>query len=250
MLHRLLVTFIVLFWSTMTGMLVVRQLYPGIWRLNEVPVSLLGRLLFEQMASSHLQIYDATKEVGYLHFQPKLVNEDTERILEFNGSVNFTLPGGGAHHFSWIGHARLDESLRLARLQFSVASAEPGGQLEITFDPLAHTASYAVREGRQVGEPVTFTTDEKGVAALLERLGISPALLAQLHAQTSTLPSPEITTQQSTVTLNGETIPSYLFTVKMDDQVLFDAHMGQLGQILRASVPLLHYKLAPPGIAP
>ncbi len=250
MLHRLLVTFIVLFWSTMTGMLVVRQLYPGLWRLNEVPASLLAQLLFEQMASSHLQIYDATKEVGYLHFQPKLVNEGTERTLEFNGSVNFTLPGGGAHHFSWIGHALLDGSLRLARLQISVASGDPGGQLEVVFDPLAHTASYAVHEGRQASEPVTFTTDEKGIAALLEKLGISPTLLAQLHAQTSTLPSPKITTEQSTLKLNGETIPSYLFSVKMDDQVLFDAHMGQLGQILRASVPLLHYKLTPPGIAP
>ena len=234
----------------MTGMLVVRELYPDSWRLNALPVSYLGRLLFQQMQSSDLQIYDATKEVGYLHLQPKLAEGSTERILEFNGSVNFAIPGIGSHHFSWIGHAVLDAKLRLLRLQFSVASSEPGGQLEVVLDPLAHTASYAVRDGRHLGESVTFTTDEKGVAALLEKLGVPPALLAQLHTQTSTMPAPEVTAEESTLTLNGEKITSYLFSVKIDDQVLFDADLGQIGQILRARVPLLQYRLAPAGIIP
>jgi hypothetical protein len=234
----------------MTGMLVVRELYPESWRLNEVPVSHLGRLLFQQMASSDLQIFDATKEVGYLHFQPKIAEGSAERVLEFNGSVNLTIPEIGAHHFSWIGHAMFDAKLRLLRLQFSVASSEPGGQLEVALDPLANTASYAVREGRQLGESVTFTMDEKGVAALLEKLGVPRALLAQLHTQTSAMPAPAITAEESTLKLNGEKITTYLFSVKIEDQVLLDADLGQIGQILRARIPLLHYRLAPAGIMP
>ena len=250
MLRRLFVTLIVLFWSVMTGMLVVRELYPESSRLNEVPVPFLGKLLFQHLQSSDLQIYNDAKEIGYMHFQPKILRDGAELRMEFNGSLNFELPGMGSHHFSWIGNAQLDPALRLQKVQFYVASAGPGGQLEVTLDPIAHTASYSVREGTHSTEPVTFTTDEKGVAALLAQMGISPALLAQVRTQTSTMPAPDFTVQQSSTKLNGESIASYLFSMKMDEQVLRDAHLSQLGQVLRARVPLLGYKLAPAGIAP
>lgn len=250
MLHRLFVTFIVVFWAVMSGLLVVREFYPESSRLNELPVSYVGRLLFQHLQSSDLLIYDTTREVGYLHLQPKLAEEGGARSLEFNGAVNLAIPGVGAHRLSWVGNALLDERLQLARLQLDVAVAATGGQLEIVLEPLAHTASYRVRDGKEAGELVTFTTDEKGVAALLAKLGVPSSLLAQLRTQTSTMPAPDFTAQQSSTTLNGEVLSTYLFSMKMEEHVLFDAQMSQLGQVLRARVPLLGYKLAPNGIKP
>ena len=251
MLHRLFVTFVVLFWATMSGLLVVREFYPESSRLNELPVSYVGRLLFQHLQSSDLLIYDATREVGYLHLQPKPAEEEGgSRSLEFNGCVNLEIPGVGAHRLSWVGNARFDERLQLARLQLDVAVAATGGQLEIVLEPLAHTASYRVRDGKEAGEPVTFTTDEKGVAALLAKLGVPSSLLAQLRTQTGTMPVPDFTAQQSSTTLNGEVLSTYLFSIKMEDHVLLDAQLSQLGQVLRARAPLLGYKLLASGIKP
>ena len=250
MLHRLFVTFVVLFWAAMSGLLVVREFYPESSRLNELPVSYVGRLLFQHLQSSDLQIYDATREVGYLHLQPRLAEEGGARSVEFNGGVNLEIPGVGAHRISWVGSALLDERIQLTRLQLDVAIAASGGQLEIVLEPLAHKASYRVRDGKEAGALTTFTTDEKGVAALLAQLGVPPSLLAQLRTQTSAMPAPEFTAQQSSTTLNGESVSTYLFSMKMEEHVLFDAQLSQLGQVLRARVPLLGYKLVANGIKP
>ena len=43
MLHRITVMLIIGFWAAMTGLLVVREVYPESTKLNDIPVTHVGR---------------------------------------------------------------------------------------------------------------------------------------------------------------------------------------------------------------
>jgi hypothetical protein len=92
--------------------------------------------------------------------------------------------------------------------------------------------------------------DEKGLGKLLGIAGMDTGILHQLNAAGAKFPRPEFTAQQSSTKLGGETLSTYLFSVKIGGQVLFEAHVSQLGQILRANAPLLGYKLLPDNVPP
>src|SRR5437016_4506615 len=103
MLHRLIIMLITAFWLAMTGLLVVREIYPEATRLNAVPISYVGQMVFQHEQTSDLRIFSSgkEKETGFLHIQPRNVAGSGKRILELNGSLSFTLPGNSPQHLAW-----------------------------------------------------------------------------------------------------------------------------------------------------
>lgn len=252
MLHRIFAMLIVGFWLAMTGLLVVRELFPEATRLNTVPAKYVGELLFQHLQSSDLQIYDGAKELGYLHLQPRKFEPNT-RVLEFHGVILLSPLGTPKQRLSWSGAITLSANGEVKAIQASLSTQEPPNQLDVFIDSAANTAKFTVRAHNHVVDQSAISMDMNGVTKLLERAGLDPAIAQQLQTSaTSNTPGvePEITAQQSSTRLNGETISTYLVTMKVSGQTLFDAHITQLGQVLRAQMPLFGYKLMPYNVRP
>lgn len=252
MLQRIFVMLIVGFWLAMTSLLVVREVFPEATRLNSVAVNYVGGLIFQHGQSSDLQIYDAGKEVGYLHMQPRPDLETKGgRILEYHGMITLNPLGMAKQRLSWSGAFVLTPRSDIKRLRLSISTQEPVHQLEMDMDMEAKTAKFVLRANDQTIDQSTITLDSSGLMKLLNRIGIEPAALQPLMASSSaTTPAPEITAYQSSTRLNGETVATYLLTGKVTGQTLVEAHVSYLGQLLRVELPLFGYKMVPYNIQP
>jgi hypothetical protein len=250
MLHRIFAMLIVGFWIAMTGLLVVREMYPEATRLNTVPVNYVGSLVFQHNQSSDLQVYDGPKEVGYIHMQPRLEADKKKRIIELHGNLTISPLGIPRQRLSWIGSVSLDQTNEVQRIWLDISTQDPPNRLFLTIDSQKNTATYEVRSGNQVVDHNTITLDREGFSKLLERVGIDTSLLQQFQSTSDSTPPPELSAQQSSTRLNGETIPTFLLSMKVSGQTLFEAHVSQLGQVVRAQAPLFGYKMVPYNVRP
>ena len=71
MFYRTVAIFIVLFWLTMTGLLVHQQVRPGDSALREVPPAHVVKLLFMHHQPSNLNIYSDKLRLGQLVIEPE-----------------------------------------------------------------------------------------------------------------------------------------------------------------------------------
>jgi hypothetical protein len=252
MLHRIFAILIVGFWLAMTGLLIIREVFPEATRLNHLPVSYVGGLFFQHGQSSDLQIYDAGNEVGYLHLQPRISVDKKTRVLEYHGMMTVNPLGMTKQRLSWTGSLRMNERNEMRRMEVVLSTQEPSTQLRIIVDSEANNAEFSVRADGNLVDQSTITLDREGLAKLLSRAGLETAAFQQLLAvsPTAATPAPELSAYSSSTRLNGETVSTYLVTMKLSGQTLFEAHVSQLGQVLRAHTPLFGFKLAPQNIAP
>ena len=245
MLHRITALLIIGFWLAMTGLLVVRELYPNATQLNTVPMSHIGHILFQHEQSSDLVIREKQKEVGHFHIQPRMNRETDERKLEFHGNVGLSLMGAGKQRISWNGSVLLDRAYSVSSLDVIISTHNPIHQLQLAINPATNIASYNLSvEGTEL-ERGSFTMDNKGITSLLERSGIPVGLLQTLLSNQSAMPEPELTARQSTLKMNGESISTFVIAASAGGQMVLEGHITQLGQMLRAQAPLLGYKLLP-----
>lgn len=245
MLHRITVMLIIGFWAAMTGLLVVREVYPESTKLNDIPVAHVGRLLFQHEQASDLVIREKQRDVGYFHFQPRTNQETGARSLDFHGNVGLNVIGAGRQRISWVGSIKLDHAFNMTHLRLTLSTLEPVQQLELDLDPQTNVANFNILlQGTEI-EKGSFTMDQKGVAGLLERAGLPDGLFQQLISKQSEMPAPEITARQASLKINGETISTYAVTIAVAGQTLLDGHITQLGQMLKATAPALGYKFVP-----
>src|SRR3954466_7300676 len=101
MVQRIFAMLIIGFWAAMTGLLVVREIYPEATGLNDIPVSYVGSLMFQHAQASDLQIYDAGKDVGYVHLLPRVSADKKTRTLEYQGLVTLSPLGIPKQRLSW-----------------------------------------------------------------------------------------------------------------------------------------------------
>jgi hypothetical protein len=236
----------------MTSLLVVREVFPDATSLNRVSATYVGGLFFQHGQSSDLQIYDAGNEVGYLHLQPRLSPDKTARLLEYHGMLTLNPLGMAKQRLSWTGALRMNERGEVRGFDIVLSVQEPLTQLKIAIDPQTNRAEFEVHSNGRLLDQSSITLDRAGLARLISRAGLETVALQQvLGSSTGTsAPTPEIGAYSSSTRLNGETVSTYLVTMKLSGQTLFEAHVSQLGQVLRAQMPLFGYKLAPHNITP
>jgi hypothetical protein len=253
MLHRLFAMLIVGFWLAMTGLLVVRELYPEASRLNEVPNGYVANLLFQHNQVSELQIYDAGKDIGYIHLQPNVSPDKQTRSIGYHGNITINPVGAGRQQLSWIGNAHFTSTNDLKLFRLMVSSEGGSNQLEIILDMVRKTADLEVRAGQRTVEKKVIPLDANGLTQLVQWTGVG-ALVAQSQQAIGAAPAIaneiRFSSHQSSTKLNGESVSTYLVTMTMGGQKLFEAHVSQLGQVLRAATPLFDYKLAPYKVKP
>ena len=250
MLHRFLVILIVSFWLVMTSLLVVRELYPESTSLNAIPVNYVGQLVFQHQQSSDLQIFSGGKEVGFLHVQARPISRTNKRELDLHGNLSIALPKGAQHRLSWVSSIQMTPQFAVERLHVDLSTQGPAHHLDIVVDCLAQTATFALKAGDRIIDLTTVTLDENGLAMLIAKAGLNPAMLQQIKSIGGGIPHPDFSSQTSSLVLSGEKLSTYLLTLKAGDQTFFEAHVSQLGQVLKAQSPLLGYRFSPFNIKP
>ena len=246
---RLLALLIVIFWLTMTALLVRDEFGMGAGRLREVPMTHVMRLLFKHEQSSGLNILSEKQRIGHVRIDPQVSREDGARLFKFSGNLQIPMPRAGQHRVWWDGAVEMTRMLEVQAVKVGVSFREPAVyRVEIAFAPQARTGHYEVRSGDRVLEQHDFSLDEKGVRDLLRRLEIDPEIVKMIGSQAPTDP-PEIGAFQSSLDLHGTRVDTFLVTVRQNGQTLAEVHVSQLGRVLRAAT-FLGYTLLPEELQP
>jgi hypothetical protein len=246
MLHRITAMLIIGFWLAMTGLLVVREIYPDSTKLNNIPIAHVGRLLFQHEQASELVIRDKQKDVGTFYVQPRVNRQTRDRWIEFHGNIGVTLPGAGKQRISWSGNATMDDAFNVVHLKISLYTYDPIQGIDFDIDTPTNLAKYTISNQGYELEKGSFTMDQTGLTSLLKRAGLPVAVFQSLLSSSQkTMASPEVGSRLSTIKMNGETLSAYVVSVSVSGQTLFEAHVTQLGQVLKANAPALGYKMYP-----
>ena len=248
MIARFASLLIVLFWLTMTALLIRNEVTPERSGVRTVPVSHVMKLLYLHEQPSDLFIYNEAMRIGNLRLHPTIRPEDNVRLLEFNGNLHLRFPGV-KQRFSWDGSLEMNAEFAMDRFSFGITVHEPSemrGELQITSRD--KTAQFTLLSHGHVVEEEQFTLDREGLERVITKLNGDPTLLTTLHGQTTGL-SPKITAQQSSLKIQGEEIETYLIVIQQSGQTLLECHFDQLGKVLRARTAI-GYTLAPPGVSP
>jgi hypothetical protein len=248
MLYRSLAVLIVLFWLTMTTLLLRRELGPGDTSLREVPVAHVVRMMLAHEQASDLQIYNEKLNVGRLQIHPQIRQEDGQRRVELAGALLLAVPGMSRQRVAWTGALDLDKHLDAQRLKVAVNFRDPAAySVELLMEPADHRLTVESRAGSQLIKRSQYSLDEKGANDWLRDQGIDPGLLLSLHNPRS---APLVVKAlQSSLEVRGEKIETYLISAEQGEQTLFEAHVSQLGQVLRVRT-FLGYSAAPEDLAP
>ncbi len=248
MLTRILSVAIVVFWLTMTGLLVRTELHPGGSRLSAVPVGHVLKLLFLHEQSSDLNILSDGQRLGYLRLRPKVEKETQARVFEFIGNLQIRLPQMPKQRFSWDGALTMNRGFAVQRMTFGLTMHQPMAyRVDLLVDAQARVAQVLLKERERGVEEETFTLDQAGAAQAMEHFGIEPMLLRAIGGKSAA--RPEIAAQQSSLLIRGERVETYLVTFKQSGQTLLKIQVSQIGQILEAKT-FFGYSLAPEDLTP
>lgn len=252
MFYRTAVIFIVLFWLTMTGLLVHQQLRPGDSALREVPPSHVVKLMFMHSSQapslSQLNIYSDKLRLGHLNIQPEISADRQDRNLKINGELQIVIPGAKRERIAWDGELKMDKLLNIKQFQLSVHTHQPAELTsEITVIPKENIAHYQLRASNGIIERQDYTLDEKGARSALEQVGFDAALLP--IAQKNVGSSLNVKARQATLDVPGGRMDTYLVTVENNGQTLLEFHVDQLGRVVQATT-LLGYTLSADATTP
>lgn len=243
-LARLPHLLIIAFWLTMTGLLVRTEFSPAKSRLRAVSIEHVLKLVFAHEQPSDLNILNGGLRIGQLHLQPRIEKEGDRRLLDFSGSLQLRLPGVPRQRFTWSGAWEADAAFTSERLRFAFALLEPiKTQTEVEIDSAQQLAHVRFESGEGTLRE-TYTLDEAGLHRLLGQLAIDPAVLQVFAGRNPA--RPEITAEQSSLSIHGQRLETYCVTIQQSGQTLVEFHVSQLGQILKATT-LVGYTLSPDG---
>lgn len=245
MLHRLTAILIVIFWLCMTGLLVVREIYPEFTRLNDVPIGYVTRLIFQHEQASDLEIFEGTRDIGNLHVQPRHNHETGDLLLEYHGALAVDIPGGIHQRLSWVGTLEMDANFHVKRVAAKIGFQQGTGQIDLLIEPPNHLANFTVKAGDGPTQQSPLPMNEEGLNTLMGQAGLGGMSLAQLKTATQEFGTPEFNAQTSSLQMNGESVSTYYLSIKMEGQTVLEGHLSQLGQVLKGQIPVLGYRLAP-----
>lgn len=247
-MYRAISILIVLFWLTMTALLLRSEIKPGDSALREVPPGHVVKLILHHRQKSELNIMSDKLRLGHLHIVPQTRKEDGMRVFSFTGNLLFLLPGGDRQRVAWDGDCELDRDLTVHRFRLGVTMHEPERlRSEVVVLPGENLAQYTLSSANGVLERQSYSLDEKGARDVMRQLGIDPSMLP-IDPLPKTKP-PVIKAHQSSLDVQGERMDTYLVSVEANGQTLMECHVNQLGQIVKATT-IFGYSLMIDDITP
>src|SRR5688572_14574030 len=162
MLYRATAVFVVVFWVTMTALLLRNETWPGDSAIRAVPVRHVARLFFHHHQASDLNIVSDKFRLGRLRIVPQSNKEAGLELVAFEGNLHFAAPRGKRQRVAWHGEWEMDKTLATRRFQVSLTMHEPlEVRSELVVLPLENLARYELHSGRSI-ERQEFSLDERG----------------------------------------------------------------------------------------
>jgi hypothetical protein len=243
MTYRAFSVFIVVFWLTMTGLLLRNECWPGNSALREVPVEHVIKLLLVHGESSDLNIFSEKLRLGLFHLRPSIRKDDDTRDFEFSGNLRILIPGMERQNVSWIGEWKMDKELATRSFHIALSLKKPSAlTVDIGLFPKANRAHYMLTTAGGLEEERDFSLDAAGLRTVAQEFGLDPVVLDA--AQSPHAEKPVIKAYQTSLEIRGGKIDTFLVTVEQSGQTLLEFHVDQLGRILQART-LVGYSLAP-----
>ena len=247
-MYRAITLLIVIFWLTMTALLLRNEIKPGDSALREVPAGHVVKLVLHHQQTSDLNIVSEKMRLGHLRIIPHTNKGDGLRIIGFKGNLLFIIPGGERHGVTWDGEVEMNKDLAVQKFRVGITVTDQEKlRTEIVVRPAENIAHYELISASGVLERQDYTLDERGARDVFRQLGIDPAMLP-VSPLTHSQP-PVIKAQQSSIETHGERLDTYRVTIELNGQTLVECHVDQLGKIVRATT-LLGYSLIPDDITP
>ena len=250
MLSRLVSITIVLFWVVMTALLVRSEVWPDRSSLRMVPVEKVLKLMWFHHEPSELVVWSESRRVGHLRLHPKIRESDSARLLEYSGNVHVRLPGSPRQRISWDGVAEFDAALAMSSMLIGLDMKDISlDRAEITIVPAENRAFFKLKDvSERVLNASDYSLDEHGLKKLLAQVDLDPALYDTFRSGSSAA-KPTITAQESSILIHHERMKTYLIEVRQGGQTLMEAHVNELGRIVRVKT-LVGYSLAPDDLTP
>jgi hypothetical protein len=232
--YRAVSILIILFWLTMTGLLLRSELKPGDSALREVPPGHVVKLILHHRQKSELNIVSDKMRLGRLHIEPKMRKEDGMRVFTFTGYMLLLLPGGERQKVAWDGECEMDKELAVHRFRLGLTTHESEKlRSEVVVLQRENVARYTLSSPTGLLEKQSYSLDEKGAQDVMRQLGIDPSMLP-MDPLAKTKP-PEVKARQSSIEVQGEPMDTYAVSVEVNGQTLLECHVNQLGQIVKAT---------------
>lgn len=247
-MYRAIYVLIVLFWLSMTALLLRNEITPGDSALREVPPGHVVKLILHHQQASDLNIVGDKTRLGHLHIDSRSDKQNGLHIFGFKGYLILNLPGAERQKFAWEGEMTLNKELTIQEFQLAVTMSDPESlQTKIVVVPRENVAHYELSTKKGVLEHQDYSLDERGAHDVLRQLGIDPSMLP-VSPMPQSMPI-HVKAQQSSIDAHGERLDTYLVTVESNGQTWLECHVDQLGRIVRATT-LLGYTLAPEDLTP
>lgn len=248
MFHRIAAVLIVLFWLTMTALLIERRFFPESSRFSKVPAYHIGQIFFQQEQVSDLMAYKGDDNLGYARVSPRSDRRNGINTVDFSGALKLQA-ADGKHTVTWLAQLDLnpDYKMRLFHADIFVDQIQ---HVKVLMNKMTGVETFSIGTRGEDEGRLTYSLDQNGFSTLLKQNGMDASMLAQLQGASGQMPPPEFSAQESSLRMNNETIATYLLSMKLGENVIFEIHMSQIGQVLKMNMPLLNYKLLPYNVDP
>ena len=251
MIYRTVAALIVCFWILMTTLLIQNEVNPEDSRVREVPLTNVLKLLYLHEQASDLKIYAGGTPIGHLRVHPHNEKNTTDRIMEFTGTIQLSVPD--RRRISWDGTVRLSRDYEMRQADWGVTLHDPGFmRLEVQAKADLPTVHVTVKTKERVVQEADVAMNESGIADLAQQFGAGAEVLTmmrQARTQVETQAKPTIRARQSSIRYRGERTETYLVSIEQNGQTLIHCHFSQLGQVLQANT-VLGYTLQPDDLLP
>lgn len=234
--YRALALAIILFWVTMTGMLVRSEFFGGAAGQIAVPPAHVFKQIFLHEQPSDLAFYRQRQRLGLFHVQPRRdppnAANGASHALMINGGSTLDLFGLPNERVILRATVELDTQQAVRHFEVFASVREPRQKdpsLGITFDgaPPANHYHYVVRRGEAVQQERSGTPEELLDDPAFRVLGIDPKTV--IHQATTGGAGSTVEARRSTMPFNGEIIDTYLVTLRgMFETTMQTTEQGQI----------------------
>ena len=250
MLNRFVSTTIVLFWITMTTLLVRSEWWPDRSALRAVPFEKVVKLMWFHQQPSDVVIWTEGRRVGHFRLEPKIRDGDGVRLLMFSGNMQVRLPGSLRHRISWDGVVEFDAALQMHTMLLGLDMKDVSlDRAEIEIVPSENRVSFKLKEAERVLNTAEYSLDENGLKKILSQVDLDPVLYDTFRSSSNSTAVPTLAAQESSLIIHHERAKTYLVELRQGGQTLIEAHISELGQVLRVKT-LFGYFLAPDDLTP
>ena len=241
MVTRLATITIVLFWLTMTTLLVRSELWPDHSSLRTLPVEKVAKLMWFHHEPSDLVVWSEGRRVGHLRLYPKIRESDGARIFECSGNLQVRLPGSQRQRISWDSVMEFDAALHMRKMVLGLGMHDVAlDRAEITVLPDENRVLFKLKNvmERELSS-AEFTLDEQGLKKVLTQVDLDPSLYDTIR---SSAPAKAIVTaHESSLVIHHEKTKTYLIEVRQGGQTLIEAHIDELGKVQRVKTLFGYY---------